>query len=713
MKHIFYLIIFSLFIFGCESIPETAPYGNISGSIVDKTTGEPVSNVNVSISPGGSKTVTGSDGSFSFVNLEEGSYTLSISKEGYTQATTSVTVKAGASTPVHITIERLPASITADKTLLDFGESLTTLSFTIVNSGYSDLAFRVETGDCPWLSVDPEVDILGYGKTATIVVSVDRSKLPASDNEATIVVRSTSGGGNVEVKVIAVNNAGASVNTLDVSDTTPTSAVFNGEITNPGQPPYTERGFVYDTNSTPTVETCISKLSAPITSNTKFSCTVEGLLPTQTYFVRAYIIQNKTVIYGNTISFTTSQQQTRISTSAVTQIGASTATFNAQILEAGAPAYTERGFCYSKTNNPTIANNRRTVSGNGEGNFSLNVTNLEYPVTYYVRAYAIQAGQPIYGNVVSFNTSQQSTVISTSAATNVTATTATLNASISDVGLPPYTERGFCYSLNSSPTIANNRRPVSGNGAGNYSLQISGLEYPLTYYVRAYAIQDGNPIYGNVINFTTLFREVSVNTSAVTDITATSAKFNGTITDVGTPPYTQRGFCYSSRSSYPTIADNKVVQNVSFLGGFNETVSNLTAGTTYYVRAFAMQDNQYVYGNTVSFTTVSEPVVQTDAVTSLRQNDMGGGFYFGWSATFNATVLSVGSPSYSGRGFVYGTSMNPTVGSGTNISLTGSGQGKFSTTVTNLNDYQTYYVRAYVKVGNKYYYGESIRFSTF
>lgn len=699
---------------GCSSdITEEANTGSIAGSVSDRTTGEPVATVNVSIIPGGSQTVTGSDGSFSFVNLEPGNYTLSIRKEGYNPNTVNATVKAGEPTSVHMTIDRIPASLTADKTLLDFGDNLTTLSFTIVNSGYTDLAYRIETGGCEWLATDPEVDILGYGKTATIVATLDRSRLPAGNNEANIVVRSTSGDGNVEVKVKATNNAGASVNTLEVINVTNTTATFNGEITNAGSPAYTERGFVYDTQSTPTVSACLNKLSTPVTFDKKFSSSIEGLAPAQMYYVRSYIVQNGATIYGNIVSFTTSQQATTLSTSAVTQIGASTATFNAQILDIGTPAYTERGFCYSKSNNPTIADNRKPVSGSGAGDFSLSVTNLEYPVTYYVRAYAIQAGETVYGNIVSFTTNQHTTTIATSAVTDITSTQATFNASISDAGLPVYTERGFCYSTGSNPSIATNRRQVSGSGTGNFSLQVTDLQYPVTYYVCAYAIQDGNAVYGNTVSFTTEFRTVSVSTSAATDISTTSAKLNGVINDVGSPAYRQRGFCYSSTNTSPTVSNDKIVQSTSQAGSYKEIISNLQEGTTYYVRAFAVQDNQYVYGNTISFTTNAEPYVRTDAVTSLTKVDpFGGGMFYQWKATFNATVLSIGSPAYSGRGFVYGTTLNPTVGSATDIPLTGSGTGKFSTTVTNLSDMQIYYVRAYVKVGNKYYYGESVRIST-
>ncbi len=710
-----YLLIATILFCACSSdISEELTVGSIAGSVSDKTTGEPVATVNVSINPGGYSTVTGSDGSFSFLNLAEGSYKLAISKEGYKQSNHTVLVHIGEPTSAHLLIERIPAVITSDRELLDFGENLTTLSFTIVNTGYTDLAYKIETGRCEWLSADPETDILGYGKTATIVVNLDRGKLPNGENEANIVVRSTSGNGNVEVKVVAVNNANAAVNTLEVTDVEKVSATLHGEIVKAGSPAYTERGFVYDTQSNPTVSACIKKLSSPVTSDKKFTCKISGLSPVQTYYARAYIVQNGTVVYGNIVSFTTSQSVTTLSTSAVTQIGASTATFNASIQNAGTPIYTERGFCYSQSDVPTIADNRRSVSGTGTGNFSLSVENLSYPVTYYVRAYAIQAGTPVYGNVVSFSTNQMATSLVTSAVTQIGSSTATFNAAVSDAGLPAYTERGFCYSKDHIPTISDNRRPVSGAGTGGFSLAVTNLDYPVMYYVRAYAIQDGNAIYGNTVHFSTEFNTVSISTSAATEVQTTSAKLNGLITNVGQPAYTQRGFCYSSTNSSPTIANDKISEYGSFAGSFNKTISNLSAGTTYYVRAFALQDNEYVYGNVISFTTPSEPSVRTNSVTSLTRVDaLGGGYFYQWRATFNATVLAVGSPAYSSRGFVYGTTMNPTVGNGTNVTSAGSGTGKFSATIDNLSDMKTYYVRAYVKVGSKYYYGESVSFSTF
>ena len=704
-----------LILSACSSnLSEETIYGSIAGSVSDKTTGEPVSTVNVTLTPGGSSTVTGSDGSFSFTNLEPGEYAIIVNKENYSSYSQQINVRPGESTALHILIDRLPSSLIADLDLLDFGENLLTLSFKIVNTGYTDIVYNVETGDCKWLSVDPTEGSLKYGKTATLVVTINRAILPEGENEANIVVRSTSGDGNYEIKVLAVNNSNASVNTLDVSDAGSNVATLNGEIINPGSPSYTERGFIYNTQASLSIDNCIMKLSTPVNKEKNFSCKIDGLTPNKTYYAKTYLVQNGKIIYGNTVSFTTTQEQTSISTSAVTQISASTATFNGSILKTGMPSYTERGFVYSKEDSPTISDKRIKVSGTGTGNYSAQITDLEYPTTYYVRAYAIQGGNAVYGNTVSFTTMMSTTAVTTSAVTQISSTYATFNGSVTDVGMPPYSERGFCYSTSLNPTINTNKLPVSGSGAGNYSAQVSNLIYPQTYYVCAYALQDGRPIYGNVVSFTTEFRYASVNTSAATNITDNSAQLNASITDVGSPSYTQRGFCYSSSSTYPTVYNDKVSMYSSLPGNYKETITNLREGTTYYVRAFVEQDNEYVYGNTISFTTNSLPSVNTNNISGLKKVDpFGGGFYYQWSATFNGYVQDVGNPPYSSRGFVYGNTINPEASTGTVVNVNGNGKGSFSATINNLSDMKIYHVRAFVKVGKKYYYGHDVEFSTF
>lgn len=119
------MLITALFtVVSCSSdLDDESTTGSISGSVSDATTGEPVATVNVTLMPGGQSTVTGTDGSFSFRNLESGEYTLEISKEGYKPNSSAVTVRTGDSTPAHLLIERIPAIVTADRGTLDFGDN--------------------------------------------------------------------------------------------------------------------------------------------------------------------------------------------------------------------------------------------------------------------------------------------------------------------------------------------------------------------------------------------------------------------------------------------------------------------------------------------------------------------------------------------------------------------------------------------------------------
>lgn len=65
---------------GCGKDSKT---GSIYGTVTDFVTGDPVGNANVRLNPRGETTLTGSDGAFQFHDIEDGNYSLSLSKNGY------------------------------------------------------------------------------------------------------------------------------------------------------------------------------------------------------------------------------------------------------------------------------------------------------------------------------------------------------------------------------------------------------------------------------------------------------------------------------------------------------------------------------------------------------------------------------------------------------------------------------------------------------
>ena len=70
---------------------------------------------------------------------------------------------------------------------------------------------------------------------------------------------------------------------------------------------------------------------------------------------------------------------------------------------------------------------------------------------------------------------------------SVMSATATVTGKVSYNGGALVTERGFCWSASTTPTIADNHS-VDGSGNGEFTGLLSGLESNTTYYVRAYAM---------------------------------------------------------------------------------------------------------------------------------------------------------------------------------------------------------------------------------
>ena len=94
----------------------------------------------------------------------------------------------------------------------------------------------------------------------------------------------------------------------------------------------------------------------------------------------------------------------------------------------------------------------------------------------------------------------------------------------------------------------------------------------------------------------------TLSTLPVSNITDNTAATGGSITSDGGAAVTQRGVVWSTTPN-PTLANNST-NDGSGVGSFTSSLSGLTANTTYYVRAYAINNAGTAYGNEVSFVTV-------------------------------------------------------------------------------------------------------------
>jgi hypothetical protein len=191
--------------------------------------------------------------------------------------------------------------------------------------------------------------------------------------------------------------------------------------------------------------------------------------------------------------------------------------------------------------------------------------------------------------------------ITTTGATDITLSSVTIGGNITEAGTPPYTERGVCYAANANPTVSDTKVISSGSGKGTFTVSLTGLTAGATYHARAYAVSKTSTVYGADVSFTMLSGQIALTTSAVTSITTTSAVSGGNITADGGSSITERGICWGTASN-PTTANSKATSGTG-TGEFTADMTELSPNTTYYVRAYAVNEAGTTYGNEVSFKT--------------------------------------------------------------------------------------------------------------
>ncbi len=95
----------------------------------------------------------------------------------------------------------------------------------------------------------------------------------------------------------------------------------------------------------------------------------------------------------------------------------------------------------------------------------------------------------------------------------------------------------------------------------------------------------------------------TVITATVTEITTTSAKGGGEVTNDGGAEVTERGICWSENEN-PTLNDSHVAAGTG-TGVFTAAMTGLEIGVTYHVRAYAVNEKGTAYGLDREFTTNS------------------------------------------------------------------------------------------------------------
>lgn len=481
--------------------------------------------------------------------------------------------------------------------------------------------------------------IWGYDSSISLSNNVGSTSDGSGSGSFTSYISGLSSGTVYYVKAYATNSAGTgygealqfttqqtvyppTVTTYSISSISSTSAYSGGDITYSGGGSITEKGVCWNTTGSPNISNSKTNNGTGTSSFTSF---ISSLSPNTIYYVRAYakacgVVNGFNVCatgYGQEETFTTVSSAgcnlPSITTNAISSITGNSAISGGNISNDGGCSVTARGLCWSTNPNPTTSDSK-TTDGSGVGGFTSNITGLICGTNYFVRAYATSSSGTAYGNTVNFSTDVCTYVptVSLNAINKYGDTYATFSGAVTGDGNSTVTERGFVYSTSPSPTTSNNKITL-GNGIGLYSTNIYGLSQNTRYYVRAYAINSVGTAYSNEVDFTTLNTTVVVNISTAipSNITVSSATLGGNISSDGGNTITDRGVVYGL-SINPTISDTKV-QSGSGTGAYSLNVTGLTQGTTYHVRAYAINSSGTFYGADENFITLTDGATACEA----------------------------------------------------------------------------------------------------
>lgn len=175
----------------------------------------------------------------------------------------------------------------------------------------------------------------------------------------------------------------------------------------------------------------------------------------------------------------------------------------------------------------------------------------------------------------------------------------------------------------------------------------------------------------------------TLTTNAPENITETSLTIKGTIVKTGGLKITSHGHCWSE-TEQPTIDNSKNnLGDTESIGDFTSTLTNLVAGKSYFIRAYAINSKGVAYSEQVAVTMpyIEKPTVSTLTISSLTKD----------SVILNGEVKDDGNGNIKEYGFYWGLTDNTEH----KVKINTIDKTKFSYTLKSLESKATYYYKAY------------------
>lgn len=282
------------------------------------------------------------------------------------------------------------------------------------------------------------------------------------------------------------------------------SVTCYGSIKSDGGFNISSQGFCWSTHQTPTI---YDQHTIEYAKLGEFSSVVSNLALNTTYYFRAYATNQEGTSYSDQVAYELGATKIELDLLSAQLTRADMIECQAKITSDGGFAITERGICWSTSDNPTIADHR-TSNGSGIGTFSSTLSGLPLETLIYIRAYATNTSGTAYSKQITIMTGGGVPTFTTPVVSNIKSSSATVTVTITDDGNLPVLARGFCWTIMSWAMFATleeaDGHTSNGAGTGTYSGTLYPLNPNYTYYVCPYVTNAAGTFYGELVSFKTL-----------------------------------------------------------------------------------------------------------------------------------------------------------------------------------------------------------------
>ncbi len=403
-----------------------------------------------------------------------------------------------------------------------------------------------------------------------------------------------------------------------------------------------------------------------------------------------------------------------ITSTAVSSVGATSATFNGNITSNNGSSITDRGFSYKATTGVVLADNQTSEGGTAIGTFGKSFSSLSVNTQYFYKAYATNLiGTTLSSNEINFYT-----------LANVPSAPTVNNATVSSLDVT--------VNVNSNP--ANTEFAIKETG-GLYVQANGTLGVPAVWQTAA--VWNTIPVIGltssTSYGFQVKARNGDLVETAFSGSTTLSTLANlspeltlGAITVFGNQCLNTS----SAPNSFVITGINLTTAAVTLGGLTGFTYSTTVAGTYTTTLSLTQPGGSYSQTIYVKFTPTAiqsyngDIVVGGGGATSVNRSVTGAGIntlstvtttspataIASTTVTASGNVTDAGCQVVTARGICYGVAINPNI-TGTKTTVAGT-TGAFSSNITSLLPNTLYHFRAYSTTSAGTSYGSDVTFTT-